>query len=115
MEEIMSSGDAYTFRILEKWTEIIEMGEEFRVLFLRNEINVAVTFQYVSKLTRLWLELSPILKDRSDLEDLPARYAEYRTYYFDPRQLMKDPEKIFGLEEILREAIEKLKITQFER
>ena len=114
-EEVMSSGDAYTFKLLEKWTELIEIGEEFRVLFLRNEIQTNVTYAYLSKLTRMWLELAPILKDRSDLGKLPERFNEYRVYYFDPRQLIKYPDKIFGLEEVLREAMEKLKITHFER
>jgi len=114
-EEVMSSGDAYTFKLLEKWTGIIEMGEEFRVLYLRNEIKTNITYAYISKLTRLWLELAPILKDRTDLDELPKEYEDFRQYYFDPRLLLKDPEKIFALEEILRTAIEKLKITHFER
>ena len=116
-EEILSSGEAYTFTLLNKWEEIMKLSEAFRKEYLARRFTTATHNEYVAKLTRLWLELWPKLKDNSSMGDLPERFKGFERFYYDPLLFSskKDAAKIFELEAIIREALEKLKITTFEK
>jgi len=114
----MPSGVAYTYTLLNKWEEIIELGEKYRENYMENRADLKIARQYISKLTRMWLELYPKLKGRTeaDLEDLVKHFEDYRVFYTNPKLLLmpSNAAKLFKLEEATREALEKLKITKFE-
>lgn len=114
MEELLSSGKMYAHVLLDKWTDILLMSEDFRASVLLGETNHNTAYAYIARLTSLWGELYPKLEGRTDLKDLVPKFEEFRPYYFDPTQLIGKPEDIFKLHAVLREALERLKITCFE-
>jgi hypothetical protein len=114
VEELLSSGKMYAHVLLEKWTDILTLSESFRATVLTGEVEHNIAYLYVSRLTSLWGELSPKLEGRTDFRDLVERFEAFRPYYFDPTQLTGKAEDIFKLHMILREALERLKITRFE-
>lgn len=125
MEETLSVGDAYAYQVLNKWLALIEISEKFRGALLsydekENKIPGEaqdILNEYVARLTRLWGELEPVIKDRKEFKDLPERYAKFSKYYYNPRQLTEQTniEDIFKMEEVIREVLHRTKITQYER
>ena len=113
-DRVPSSGMAYAYRLLEKWGDIIEVGEEFRRGMLGKDLDPEVMNDYISKLTRLWLELSPKIEGRSEFKALEKDFNSYRKYYLNPELLQDNAEDFFRLEEVLRKVLEKIKITYFE-
>ena len=111
-----SSGQTYMHIILNKWEEIMLLGEDFRHRYLLSSVDQTVTYKYVAKLTRLWGELYPKIQDRKDMGDLVPEFEKFSCYYFDPKQLASEEkaEDIFKLEMIIRTALEKLGITRYE-
>jgi hypothetical protein len=114
-EQSKSSGEHYTYILLAQWTEVVELGEKFRAAFIGGTIEQVNINLYLAKLTRLWLELSPMMEGRTDLGDLPIKFQEFSVYYYNPKKLSEtgNYDKIFQLEAILRKALEKLGITRF--
>lgn len=108
--DIMPSGMAYAYSLLNSWEEIKQIREQFRENYLSNQLDPALVNLYISKLTSYWLELYPKMKARDEFEDLAGRFEKYKDSYTDPKTLTD----VFELELLLREAIEKLKITDFE-
>ncbi len=102
----------------EKWKEIIVIGETFRGQYLSGVTDQATLNTYIAKLTRMWGELYPKLKNRNDLgADVITDFEAFKPYYFDPR-LLASPDKaedIFKLEMAIRNALEKLNITRYEK
>lgn len=115
-DEILDSGTAYTFTLLNKWEEIMRLSEDFRKEYLARRYTPVTHNEYVAKLTRLWLELEPKIKDSNLYGDLPRRFAEFERFYYDPLlfSIKTEAAKVFELERVIREALEKLKITTFE-
>ncbi len=115
--EVMTSGQAYTFVLLHKWEELIGISEEFRSNYLRCQIDKDSLNVFISKLTRMWLELYPKVKSRHEFGDLSDRFEDYEEYYINPEKLTipENAGKLFELESIVREALERLGITDFER
>lgn len=116
-EEILPSGKAYTYTLLNKWEEIMKLSEEFRTDFLRGRLRASIYNEYVAKLTRLWLELYPKVTDNSALGgNIAQRFKDFEPLCQYPRNFRQkgNAKKIFDLELLLREALEKLKITTYE-
>lgn len=124
-EQLMSSGDAYAFDILNKWQEIIKLSEQVRKSrIMRSTMRrrysseeMQVKAEYVAKLTRLWLELYPMALERSEFKDIAEDFVAFEHYYKNPVLLATKTtmEELFELEKSTRLIIEKLKITKFER
>lgn len=115
-ELIPTSGQAYAYRLLDKWTEIGELAEQFRTNMLSGRIDLEITDLYFAKITRFWVELVPKVDGRAEFSDMSKEFMEYRTFYYDPGKLKEEgnEDAVFKLEELLRRVIEKLKITTFE-
>ena len=116
MEEVMSCGKQYTFILLAKWSDIMELSEAFRTNLLLNNSDHETTYAYISRLTQLWGELQPKIAGRHDIRELVDEFEKFSQYYYDPGQLSEPnkSEEIFKLHAILRKALEALKITTFE-
>jgi hypothetical protein len=124
-DENLSVGDAYAYQVLNKWLALIDVSERFRGALLSFDEKeqqlpadaVEVLNEYVARITRLWEELAPVIKDRKDLGDLPARFGRFSIYYYNPRRLTEkdNVEDLFKMEEVIREALHKTKITQYEK
>jgi len=126
MDNLLSSGEAYAFTILKKWEDLIEVSEKFRFYFLNASIykdtkvqdpeEVKILHLYVSMITRFWLELLPHIQRMKGVSPLKERFLTFKTYYKNPKLLVngEHSEDLFNLEQVLREAIEEMKITQFQ-
>lgn len=115
-DDILPSGKAYTYTLLNKWEEIMKLSESFRQDFLQGRLRSSVYTEYISKITRMWLELYPKVKDNSSFSELAARFQEYEELCLYPSLFMRkgNRKKIFALELLLRETLEKLNITTYE-
>jgi len=104
----------YAIKILEKWGELMDLSEEFRKNLLLGVIEQETSMEYISKLNRLWLELYPNVRGRTDIDtSIVKKFEEFKKYYQDPT-LLKDPgeaENLFAFEELIRLAIEELGLT----
>lgn len=115
MEETLSSGQAYMFTLLKKWEELIELGEESRLKILMGDRDDRLQTEYIAKLTRLWLELLPIVDGRDEFGDIDQRFKEFRIYYVNPTLLLEHEheDKLLDLEELIRIILHKSKVTYF--
>ena len=124
-EQLMSSGDAYAFDLLNKWQEIGKLSEQVRegrimrtVLKRRySSEEMRLKSEYIAKLTRLWLELLPMVEGRSDFSSISEEFMRFESYYKNPLLLQQktNMEELFELEKVERQVFEKLKITKFEK
>jgi hypothetical protein len=122
-DEKINSADAYTLVLLDRWNELIKLREDFRRLFTMNIRNKPMMIDYTSRLSCLWLELLPKVRGRTDLwpksdkEDFIKRFEGYAKYYKNPREFFskEGAQDIFNLEMDIREVLEKVGITDFER
>lgn len=123
-EDEMRTGDSYAQTILTKWLEIIEIGEKIRTNLMSFNHDPEDLYLYVSKLTRLWLELKPkVVGKKFTTKGLEADFLAFQKYYYDPMQLIRpdsknektnpDSETIFKLEETLRTVLEELHVTEW--
>lgn len=108
--DIMPSGVAYAYSLLNSWEEIRQIREQFRENYLAGRLDPQLTNLYISKLTSFWLELYPKIKSREEFGDLSTEFELYKESYLEPRCLAD----VSKLDLLLREAMEKLKITDFE-
>lgn len=117
-EELISTGDAYAFNLLENWKKIQDMDEEVRLLLLLKKRDDKKIREFIAKLTRMWLELATEMEDRSEATaaETSANFKEFRRFYLDPELLLlpENREKVFILEELIRKALQITKITKFE-
>lgn len=119
-------GDLYAKILLEKWIEIVDLREDFRFGYMEGTAQPEVLKEYVSRLTSLYGELYPKVNENVQFKDLQSRIDKFQPHYFDPMMLIEgietktQPEDkpknfklVFELDELLREIMEKLRITQF--
>lgn len=114
MGEELTPKTAWEFEILNKWIEITELAEAFRVQHIERSKDQEIRNLYAAKLTRLWLELSPKVEGRNEFgKEFIKEFMEFRAFYFDPGSFFEkeDNGRLYELEEILRKVLERLKIT----
>ena len=115
----------YRSFIMMKWAEIYELSEKARVEILNNNYDHDVVHEFIAKLRRLWIELQPKVKGRSEVgSELEGVFLGSRSYAFSPSDFFIEKqdagklkigiEDLFKMEECLRDVIEKLEITVFE-
>jgi hypothetical protein len=118
--DLIPASEAYAYTLLDKWVEIMELSEEYRKNIIANRIDNQVLYEYVAKLTRFWVELLPKIEGRSEFgNEFVAEYKAFIDLYEHPELPFTHPEanahRIAKLERTVRTALEKLKITTFER
>lgn len=117
MGDFYKPAHAYAFKLLEKWGELMDLSEDFRKNMLLGIIDQELTMEYISRLTRLWLELYPKIRGRTDLDlKLVKEFEQFKKYFEDPILLKnpKEAQNLFKFEEMLRWAIEELELTNIE-
>ena len=112
-ENVSSAGQVYALRIVNLWLECIDLSHQARICWLQLNFDHDINYEYVARLTRLWLELYPKIKGRADMNEFVTDYEKFQTFYRDPSKIYNSPEDIIRLEEALRTALERLKLTQF--
>lgn len=118
--DLIPASEAYAYTLLEKWVDIIELSEEYRKNVIANRLDNPILYEYVAKLTRFWVELLPKIEGRTELGiDFVKEYISFNDLYESPELPFTQPAKhaarVAKLERCVRTALEKLKITTFER
>jgi hypothetical protein len=118
-------GEAYAFDLKNKWIEIMNLSEAVREELLEytkednpeKRVSSNNMCAYISKITKMWGTLYPMLKNRSELnfKSIAEKFVKYQPYYFNPQGLQdeKNKEDLWGLELVLGDALHTLKITDF--
>jgi len=65
-EEDAPVGLTYAGDLLNRWSVIMDYGQAFRKAYMDGNIDTDLLHEYVSRLTRFWLELMPKVKDRKE-------------------------------------------------
>ena len=124
MTDGMTVAQYYATSLLNQWVAIGELSRQYRDRMLASDLNSPETREiirrYISSMTDFWGELAVKVRGRND-ESIPAGFAEefmkYEQYFYSPITLPIDENAgdIFKLHMALREAVERLGITKFER
>ena len=118
--DLIPASEAYAYTLLDKWVEIMVLSEEYRKNVIANRIDNQTLYEYVAKLTRFWVELLPKIEGRTDFgSEFVTEYKSFNDLYEHPELPFTHPnenaQRIARLERVVRTALEKLKITTFER
>ena len=124
-EEILSSGQHYSFKLLDKWLEVVQLGEIFREGYLNSRYDAKVANAYVAKLTSLLSLVRVKLEKKAEVNDLLERARAYEVYVMDPKQVYPSQEGttdekngkagiLFEMQGFIGEVLERLKITKYE-
>jgi hypothetical protein len=117
--DLIPASEAYAYTLLEKWVDIMELSEEYRKNVIGNRIDNQVLYEYVAKLTRFWVELLPKIEGSGMDSGFITEYKSFNDIYEHPELPFTQPTanapRVAKLERVVRTALEKLKITQFER
>ena len=112
--ENSTSGQIYAVEVVKLWLNCIDLSQQARVLWLKQEFDHDINYEYVARLTRLWGILYPKVKGREDFKDLVENFEKFQVYYRDSSLIVQTPEDIIRLEEVLSEVLEKLKVTKWD-
>ena len=119
MGDLIPASEAYAYTLLEKWVDLIELSEQYRANIIANRIDNPILYEYVAKLTRFWGELLPKVEGSNFGAKFIEEYQSFNDLYEHPELPFTHPDKNAGrvakLEKSVRAALEKLKITSFER
>ena len=123
-DQPLTVGAYYATMLLRQWETIGELGKQYRERMLAADLSSPETREvirrYLATMTHYWGELRVKVEDRND-ETISELFAEefmkFEQYYYSPPSLTNPDNAgdIFKLEAILRDAVERLGITKFER
>lgn len=121
--EPMTVGGTYAMSLLGDWLECQKRARAVRENMLAHESDSPdsrkALREYVSALTTLWGELKPKIKGRKD-EHIPESFTNefinFEVYFHTPTLLLTsdNADDVFRLDAIIREALERLRITVYE-
>jgi len=121
----MTVGGLYAGSLLNEWLLIRELSKKYRERMQAGKAEAnsmdtkEVLRNYIACMTSFWGELRPKIEGRND-DRIPATFVtefmKYEPYYFAPPNMSTEENAgdIFKLETVLREAIERLRITIYE-
>jgi hypothetical protein len=115
--ELIPSGQAYAYSLLEKWEETLELGEKVRFDIMTEGKDNKVRQMFIAKLLILRLALYPKVHGNLQMGELQKRYEALKDCALDPVMFSKKENsmRIFELEEVIAETLEKLGITKYEK
>ena len=103
--------DKYRNNLLDKWNEIGILYEGFTQNLVANQPDIDIINAFLTKCLRLWLELCP----KAQTGQIAQRFNGFADMYADPLKALGTPRRILNLYKTLRDTLEELKITAFER
>lgn len=116
-DEVMPVGKAYAYDLLTSWSELSKLATDVRIHFQMGNANKRQFANYTSKLAELWIELHPKVVGRNDRtfgSEMVKEFESFQKYAIDPNLLMSEPIQSIKLQILIRDIIEKLKVTDFE-
>lgn len=111
--DMNSSGQIYAIEVVKLWLTCVDLSQQARVLWLKQEFDHDINYEYVARLTRLWGLLYPKVKGREDMKELVESFKKFELYYRSPERIVNTPEDIIRLEESISEVLEKLKLLSW--
>lgn len=117
-DDKLTSGEAYTFTLLEEWKNLIELGKEFRINYLDGRCDPASINAYVGSLTNFWEILEPKVHSHEGTQgwaDLIRRFDDWKGWVDNPTWFQSSGamDNIFAFRRLLGEVAEKLDVTYF--
>jgi len=108
-EDVVYVGQGAKAMFLDMWRTVIELETVVRNNYINKEIDNEALTAFVSQILTIWKELYFKVP-----EDMKNSFKKYRSYYLDPEKLLENPQEIWELLLLEREAYERLKIMEFE-
>ena len=130
LEQPISVGDAYASFLLDEWKAAYAVRMVYRYNTISRVRDNDPLNDYISRLVCLYIELEPKVKGRTELKDYKDKFIELKPYINDPGKLspiisqsnesgeiveVTNDDRLKELEEVLRNIIEELNITKFEK
>ena len=117
-DEKLTSGEAYTFTLLEEWKYLIEYGKAFRSNYLSGRCDPETINAYVGNLTNMYEILAPKVhshKGEGDWANLINDFDGWKEWVSNPIwfQYPSSMNRIFEFRNMIGEVIEKLDVTYF--
>lgn len=117
-EQKLTSGEAYTFTLLEEWRNIIINSKEFRFNYLEGRCEPSVINSHISSLINFYEVLKPKVhshKGEKNWDLLIEEFDSWKNWVDNPTwfQHSGSLDSINELMDILGEVVEKLDITYF--
>lgn len=116
-DELIPTGDAYAYSLLEKWGELILLSEQFMQNVIAKRMDTTLQIEYVAKLMRFWMEVNASLESHKDKFDASflKDYRDKEKFFLEPAKLLEPDniDQIPKIEMLIRMALEKLGISQF--
>jgi len=117
-DEKLTSGEAYTFTLLEEWKNLIAIGREFRTNFLDGRCDPSTINIYVGALTNFYEILAPKVhahKGEHSWNLLIDDFDGWKEWVENPTwfQSSGSMDHIFRFRELLGSVVEKLDVTFF--
>ena len=109
-------GYSYRGKILQKWLEIVEMGELVRKFYILDKKDKELLAEYIAKLATLWKEVYPKVEGRSELHELEQEFNRFSELVNNPIDLLEEENSgtIQELETIIRKVLDKLDMLPME-
>jgi len=95
--------------VMEWWKVSGELSMQLTENYLKGELDGDVIVSFISILRRIFIEIYPKVR-----EQMPE-VEKFKKYILNPEQIINEPNKIFELEMLIREALERIGYTQMER
>jgi hypothetical protein len=124
MDEVMTSGMAYSYTLLNKWEEILLLFREYETAkntFLIHGVRLPTAetapSQLVTSMFILWEELYPKVKEMDNFPPtLRMKFLSFEPYRNSTHYLITNPQtgnEIYELKDILRNTLEYIDVTYF--
>jgi len=130
LDQPISVGDEYANFLLEEWKAAYAIKRKYKFNLLARLKDNETQNDYISILVCIYKELEPKVIGRTELKDYKDKFVEYKPYVNNLEKLLPtitqsreggdmveniDCSKIDELDSILRNIIEELCITKFEK
>jgi len=124
MDEVMTSGTAYSYTLLNKWEDILVLFREcenaknsYLIYGVKTISAETAPHQLITAMMILWEELYPkVIEMPSFPPTLKLRFIKFGEYRHNTHHLITRPKsgnEIYELKEVLRETLEIVDVTYF--
>lgn len=114
--EPIPSGQAYAYTLLEEWEQCLALGQKVRYDIMTEGKDNKLRQMLISKLLCLRLALYVKVKGKPSMKDIKDRFDSMRDITDDPVKFSakENVMRIFDLEEVVADALERQGITRYE-
>ena len=126
----ISVGDGYAIFLADLWKGVSEFREKQIANFVSGKRRDNDTNGYITRLVSIYIELEPKVNGRTELGKYKKQFDDLKPYTIDPKMLLPmysqsiegadiikkvNWDKLRELDGVLRNVLEELGVTKFER